>query len=184
MLRSGDYMVRTAGWMAAVILVPAIGFSGDRPVGLPFKSMDGKKVRLADHRGKVIVLNFWATWCVPCRSEMPMLVETEKAYAAKGVVFVAVSLDDRQTRPKIPSFIDEFKIGFPVWTGASTMDLEDLKLGQALPATAFLDRDGRIFARVLGVIPKDELHQRLDWLTGDRKGTAPDPFVRHLAGSQ
>ena len=100
-----------------------------------------------------------------------MLVEAEKEYAPRGVVFVAVSLDDRQTRPKIPDFIGEFKIGFPVWVGGSTMDLEDLKLGQALPATAFLDREGRIAARVLGQVPKNELYERLDWLTGDRNRT-------------
>jgi thiol-disulfide isomerase/thioredoxin len=145
--------------------------------------MDGKKVRVSDLRGKPIVLNFWATWCVPCRAEMPMLVEAEKEYASRGVVFIAASLDDRQTKPKIPEFIEQFKISFPVWLGASTMDLEDLKLGEALPATAFLDREGRIVARVLGQVPKNELYERLDWLTGDRKGKAPNPLVRHADGN-
>ena len=66
-----------------------------------------------------------------------------------------------------------------MWVG-STMDLDDLRLGTALPATAFVDREGRIMARVLGQISKDELHERLDWLAGDRKGPAPDPLVRHV----
>ena len=111
-----------------------------------------------------------------------MLVEAEKEYAPRGVVFIAASLDDRQTRPKIPDFIEQFKIGFPVWVGASTMDLEDLRLGQALPATAFLDQEGRIVARVLGQVTKNELYERLDWLTGDRKGPTPNPLVRHVTG--
>jgi thiol-disulfide isomerase/thioredoxin len=145
--------------------------------------MSGKKVRLSDLRSKIVVLNFWATWCVPCRAEMPMLVEAEKEYAPRGVVFIAVSLDSRQTRAKIPEFIGQFKIGFPVWVGGSTMDLEDLKLGQALPATAFIDREGRIAARVLGQVPKSELYERLDWLTGDRKGPAPNPLVQHVSGN-
>jgi thiol-disulfide isomerase/thioredoxin len=171
-----------AGLIISALLVSAIGLAGDsRPVSLPFKDMDGKKVNVRDLRGKIVVLNFWATWCVPCKAEMPMLVEAEKEYAPKGVQFIAVSLDDRQTRPKIPDFIGEFKIGFPVWVGASTMDLEDLKLGEALPATAFLDRQGNIAARVLGQIPKDELLERLTWLTGDRKGPAPNPLVRHVS---
>jgi thiol-disulfide isomerase/thioredoxin len=144
--------------------------------------MNGKKVRVSDLRGKIVVLNFWATWCLPCRTEMPMLVEAEKEYASRGVVFVAVSLDDRQTRPKIPEFVDQFKIGFPVWVGGSIMDLEDLKLGQALPATAFVDREGRIVARVLGQVPRNELYERLDWLTGDRSGSPPNPLVRHADG--
>jgi thiol-disulfide isomerase/thioredoxin len=170
--------------LAGALMTAAIGLSGDsRPVSLPFKDSYGKKVKVSDLRGKFVVLNFWATWCAPCRAEMPLLVDAEKEFASRGVAFVAVSLDDRETRPKIPSFVSEFKIGFPVWTGASTMDLEDLKLGQALPATAFLDRDGRIVARVLGQVPKDELYERLLWLTGDRTAPAPKPVVEHVSGN-
>src|SRR4051794_11676240 len=76
--------------------------SASRPVNLPFKDLAGKKVKVSDLRGKPVVLNFWATWCVPCRAEMPLLVDAEKQYAPKGVAFIAASLDDRTTRPKIP----------------------------------------------------------------------------------
>jgi thiol-disulfide isomerase/thioredoxin len=148
-----------------------------RPVGLTLKDLKGQRARLQDYRGKVVVLNFWATWCLPCAKEMPTLVEAAREYGPQGVVFVAVSLDDRTTRPKIQDFVEKFQIDFPVWQGASTMDLQDLKLGEAVPATAFIDRDGRIVARVLGQIPKDQLKERLDWLTGDRRGPAPDSMV-------
>jgi thiol-disulfide isomerase/thioredoxin len=151
-------------------------------VNLPFKDMNGKKVRLSDYRGKLVVLNFWATWCIPCRAEMPLFAEAEKEYASRDVVFIAASLDDRQTRPKVAGFVAEFKLGFPVWVGASTMDLEDLGLGQALPATVFLDRDGHIAARILGQVPKEELHERLAWLTGDRKAPPPNPLLKHVTG--
>jgi thiol-disulfide isomerase/thioredoxin len=158
----------------------SIGVSADsHPVNLPFKDMNGSKVKVSDLRGKPVVLNFWATWCVPCRAEMPLFVEAEKEYTLRGVTFVGASLDDRQSRRKIPDFVNEFKIGFPIWVGASTMDLDDLKLGAALPATAFLDRDGRIVARVLGQITRQELHERLEWLTG--KGPAPNPLVQNVA---
>jgi thiol-disulfide isomerase/thioredoxin len=145
------------------------------------KDMKGQKVHLRDYRGKVVVLNIWATWCVPCREEMPMLVELEKEYAARGVVFIAASLDDRQTRARIPEFLSKYSVGFTVWVGASTMDLDDLKLGQVVPATAFLDREGRIVARVLGQMSKDELKERLDWLTGDGRGPAPKALVQNLS---
>jgi thiol-disulfide isomerase/thioredoxin len=164
----------------STVIFVSIGVSADsRPVNLPFKDMNGSKVKVSDLRGKSVVLNFWATWCVPCRAEMPILVEAEKEYTARGVAFVGASLDDRQSRRKIPDFVNEFKIGFSIWVGASTMDLDDLKLGTALPATAFLDRDGRIVARVLGQITRQELHERLEWLTG--KGPAPDPLVQHVS---
>ena len=182
----GRYKFASIGLLISAALSPVIGVSSDsRPVNLPFKDMNGKKVRISDLRGKVVVLNFWATWCVPCRAEMPLFVEAEKEYAPRGVVFIAASLDARETRPKIPDFIGEFKIGFPVWVGASTMDLEDLKLGQALPATAFLDRQGRIAARVLGQVTRNELLERLDWLTGDRTPSppGPNPLLRHTGGN-
>jgi thiol-disulfide isomerase/thioredoxin len=170
------------GLSVAVIFLAGVGVSADsRPVNLPFRDMNGAKVKVSDLRGKSVVLNFWATWCVPCRAEMPLFVEAEKEYAPRGVAFVGASLDDKQSRPKIPDFVGELKIPFPIWVGASTMDLEDLKLGVALPATAFLDPEGRICARVLGQITKQELYERLDWLAGNRQGTAPDPLVRHVA---
>ena len=170
--------------LIAALLVPEAGYGADsRPVNLPFKDRSGKKVQLSDHRGKVVVLNFWATWCLPCRAEMPLFVAAEKEYAPRGVVVIAVSLDDRQTRDKIPAFVEEFNMTFPVWQGGSTMDLQDLKLGEALPATAFLDQSGRIVARVLGQIGKEELYERLNWLTGNGKIPAPDPLVRHVTGN-
>jgi thiol-disulfide isomerase/thioredoxin len=69
-----------------VLLVAGMGISADsRPVNLPFKDSNGRTVRVRDHRGKIVVLNFWATWCVPCRAEMPLLVEAEKGYGPRGV---------------------------------------------------------------------------------------------------
>jgi thiol-disulfide isomerase/thioredoxin len=168
--------------LLAVGVFSAAGMAADlRPVNLPFKDMKGNRVKVTALRGKPVVLNFWATWCVPCRAEMPILVEAEKEYAARRVAFVGASLDNRQSRSKISDFVNEFKVGFPIWTGASTMDLDDLKLGSSLPATAFLDREGRIVARVLGQITRNELYERLDWLTGIRQGAAPDPLVKHVA---
>jgi len=96
------------------------------------------------------------------------------------VRFVAASLDDAKTKGAIPAFLAEYKVEFPVWYGANADDLERLELGVAVPATAFLDAEGRIVARILGQARREELKERLDWLTGDQTGPAPQALVKHL----
>jgi thiol-disulfide isomerase/thioredoxin len=147
---------------------------------LTLQDAAGRKVRLRDLRGKPVVLNFWATWCGPCNAEMPMLAEMEKLYAARGVVFIAASLDDAKTKAGIPAFLTEHKIDFAVWYNATPDDLDHLKLGNLVPATAFLDAEGRIVARILGQARAEEVQQRLDWLTGDHSAPPPEPVVKHL----
>ncbi len=140
----------------------------------------GQKVHLRDFRGKPVVVNFWATWCGPCKDEMPMLVDMEKQYRDRGVIFIAASLDDAKTKSRIPAFVTEHKIGFPVWYGAGADDLDKLRLGGAVPATAFIDAEGRIVARILGQARPEEVKERLDWLTGDKSAPPPQPVLKHL----
>jgi hypothetical protein len=111
---------------------------------------------------------------------MPMLVETEKEYSARGVVFIGASLDEAKTKAKIPAFLLEHKVDFPVWYGASADDLDQLKLGGSVPDTAFLDAEGHIIFRILGQARVEEVKERLDWLTGDKSKPAPQALVKHL----
>jgi thiol-disulfide isomerase/thioredoxin len=147
---------------------------------LTLKDAGGHRVRLSDYRGKVVVLNFWATWCGPCNAEMPMLVEAEKNYSARGVVFIAASLDDTKSRPKIPDFLSKYHVTFPVWLGATSDDLEKLAMGPAVPATAFLDPEGRIVYRIWGQFREEEMKERLEWLTGPHTDPALPAVVKHL----
>ena len=164
-----------------LLLTSAVLAATDKkPCDLTLHDIAGKKVQLRDYRGKVVVLNFWATWCVPCREEMPMMVEAEKTWGARGATFIAISLDDGKTKRDIPAFLARYHVSFPVWTGASSNELDKLRLGQGVPDTAFFDETGVIVARVLGEIHRDELDQRLEWLTGDRKAPPPAALVNHM----
>jgi hypothetical protein len=107
-----------------------------------------------------------------------MLVEAEKYYNPKGVVFIAASVDDRKTKKSVPNFVNKYNVGFPVWLDAATRDLLRLRMGAAVPTTAFLDREGRIVARVEGEMHEGDLRERLDWLLGDRIGPAPPATLR------
>ncbi len=159
--------------------VSLIFAAGQAPrVQLSLKSIDGQHVRLSDYRGKVVVLNFWATWCAPCAAELPMLVQAEKYYNPKGVVFIAASVDDRKSKKRVPDFVGRYNVAFPVWMDATTGDLLRLGMGTAVPATAFLDREGRIVARVEGQMREGDLRERLDWLLGDRTRPAPPAALR------
>jgi thiol-disulfide isomerase/thioredoxin len=166
--------------LVLVLVFPALALCADAArADLTLKDAAGQKVRLRDLRGKPVVLNFWATWCGPCNAEMPMLVDMEQQYAGR-VVFIAASLDDAKTNGKIPAFLESYKVRFPVWYGATADDLDQLKLGGAVPATVFLDAEGRIVSRILGQARPEEVKERLDWLTGDKSVPAPPPLVKHL----
>ncbi len=147
------------------------------PAELALRGLDGAEQRLSAHRGKIVVLNFWATWCVPCREEMPMLARLRREFAARGLEVIGPSADAPETQKEIAPFLRKQKIDFPIWAGATTADMERLGLGTALPATAVLDRDGRIVGRILGPLVEKDLRARITWLLGHRSAPAPPPLL-------
>lgn len=111
------------------------------------QSLEGKTVHLSDFRGKAVLLNFWATWCDPCRQEIPRFVELQNKYGERGLQVVGVSLDD--DAKAVPPFYRQYKMNYPVAVG-------DAKLAErfgdilGLPVNLLIDRDGRIAARHVG----------------------------------
>jgi thiol-disulfide isomerase/thioredoxin len=159
---------------AAVFVSPARSQSepANAPV-LELRDMQGNEVSLRALRGKIVVLNFWATWCVPCREEMPMLERMHREFAARGVEIIGASADDESTRRQIAPFLRRVKVTFPVWVGATTEHMKQLGLGTALPATAVIDREGRIIGRILGPLDEAALRQRIFWALGEPMGNEP-----------
>ena len=129
---------------------------------LALKDLTGADQSLAALRGRVVVLNFWATWCVPCQQEMPDLSAIQNDYAALGVQVVGAAGDGAADGAKVLKFIREFKVNFPVWVGAKTDDMERFGVGTVLPATVIIDKQGKIVWREVGVIKPAELRKELD----------------------
>jgi thiol-disulfide isomerase/thioredoxin len=140
----------------------------------------GQLQRLEDHKGKIVVLNFWATWCGPCAAEMPIFVDVQKRYGARGVVVLAASLDDDQTKANIPEFMRKHKMSFPVLMGTTVDHLELFGLGQALPATVFIDAEGRVSSRILGEAKRGHVRDRVEWLLGRRRGKQPAALLDNV----
>lgn len=139
---------------------------------LQLKNLNGHTESIADHRGKIVALNFWATWCVPCREEMPLFVELQKRYQARGVQFIAASIDVPEDRNKVVSFVKEFAVQFPVWVDATLEQQAAIGLGTAVPATAIFDREGNLRFRIIGQSSRKDLEKRFEFLLS---GQSPEP---------
>lgn len=125
------------------------------------KTLDGEQLRLADYKGKVVVLNVWGSWCAPCRKEAPDLVAASQALEQRGVAFVGVNTRDATVEPA-QAFVRRYKVPYP-----SIYDPDgQLLLGflgslpaNAIPTTLVIDAEGRVAARVVGEVTKTTVTQ-------------------------
>jgi thiol-disulfide isomerase/thioredoxin len=172
-----EIRLRLGLWL--LILARTALFADELPLSV--SDLKGNPQTLESYRGRIVVLNFWATWCVPCRAEMPLLADLKDRYAQRGVVVVGASTDDETTKDQIKPFIEKLGISFPIWTGATTGHMEQFGLGKALPATAILDEQGAVAFRILGVLKRKDLTRRIDFLLSGRKGKAPEETLDLLS---
>jgi peroxiredoxin len=119
------------------------------------QSLEGKQVRLADFRGKAVLLNFWATWCQPCKIEMPWFEELQKQYGPQGLQVVGIAMDDAG-KEEIAKFARDMGVNYPILLG--TESVGDAYGGvQFLPSTFFIDRDGKVVDHIFGLKSRSEI---------------------------
>jgi cytochrome c biogenesis protein CcmG, thiol:disulfide interchange protein DsbE len=121
----------------------------ERPLAPDFTlpQLDGQRLSLSSYRGKIVLLDFWATWCVPCREEIPHFVELQKKYGNRGLQIVGVSMDD--SSDPVRPFYQRFQMNYPVVMGNARIgELYGGVLG--LPIAFLIDRDGHIHAKHIG----------------------------------
>ena len=112
--------------------------------------VDGKEVSLADYKGKIVFVNFWATWCPPCRAEIPDFVKLIDKYGDDGFEILGVSVDNPKDYKKIPGFMDQYKMNYPVLLD-QLGQVNGLYGGiQSIPTTFILNREGKALGRIVG----------------------------------
>lgn len=163
--------MKKIGWfMIPVILVASILVSPDNACALKddppmapdftLKDLNGNEITLSDYEGKMLVLNFWATWCPPCRAEIPDFIEVYSEYKDKGLEILGISVD--QASPdQVRQFVDRNEMNYPV--AMATRDLfRDYPLPEAIPTTLVIDRTGKIQYKKVGMMSKRELVDLFD----------------------
>jgi thiol-disulfide isomerase/thioredoxin len=133
------------------------------------KDLDGKDVSISQYKGKVVLVNFWATWCDPCKVEIPWLIEMQQKYGAKGFTVLGVAMDD-EGRSVVAPFVQKEK--FEITGGESQMnypivignDAAADKFGGLLgyPTSVLIGRDGKILKRITGIISTDEISKTIE----------------------
>ena len=154
MLYVGLHMARRSGRLAT----PRITRSTVAP-DFSLESLEGKTMRLSDFRGKAVLLNFWATWCGPCKIEMPWFVELQQKYGSQGLQVVGVAMDDA-SKEDIAKFAKDMGVNYPVLIGKEAVG--DSYGGiPALPETFFIGRDGKVVDKILGLRGKAEIEDAI-----------------------
>jgi peroxiredoxin len=171
-------------WIAPIVLRQAqakvMAQGGDHPMAPDFTltELNGQKLSLSDYRGKVVLLDFWATWCGPCRVEIPGLIELQNKYRDQGFTVIGVSLDD--SIEPVKDFYQEFRMNYPVAV-ASDKKVELLYGGIIGLPTAFLvGRDGRIYSKHPGAQPTSVFEEEIKALLAVKGAGEAEDF--HPAG--
>jgi thiol-disulfide isomerase/thioredoxin len=139
--------------------------SGRKTLALDLPALKGGQWSLSEQRGKVVLVNFWATWCPPCRMETPGLVSIAKRYAGQGVEVVGISMDDAPLRA-VPPFVSQYGIPYPILLPSASSPFSTSI--ESLPTSLLIDRNGRVARTYYGMVDERMLAHDIDQLLSER----------------
>ncbi len=164
MLYFGYHHARRTG----VASTPRLAVSTVAP-DFSLEGIDGKTLRLSDLRGKAVLLNFWATWCGPCKIEMPWFVDLQKQYGAQGLQIVGVAMDDA-SKEDIGKFAQTMGVNYPILIGKESVG-DQYGGVPALPETFVIGRDGKLVDKIIGLRGKSEIEDDIKKALDTRAAT-------------
>ena len=161
---AGLYLVNRY-WIAPATMVQTTRAAGNRPMAPDFSliDMNGRKLELADYKGKVVLLDFWATWCGPCRIEIPGFIRLQERYRDQGLVILGIYIDDNAE--SVRAFYNDFKMNYAVAPGDSRI-VELFGGIVGLPTTFLIGRDGRIYSKHSGATDVSVFEEEIKELLG------------------
>jgi thiol-disulfide isomerase/thioredoxin len=139
--------------------LPGASFTQSLAPDFSLDSLDGKSMRLSDFRGKAVLLNFWATWCGPCKIEMPWFVDLQKQYGSQGLQIIGVAMDDG-SKEDIAKFAKDMGVNYPILIGKESVG-DQYGGVPALPETFLVGRDGKIVDKIIGLRGKSEIEDSI-----------------------
>ena len=145
----------------------AVAAKGKDAPDFVLTDLQGNSVKLSDLRGRAVVLNFWATWCPPCKEEIPWFVELQQRYGSQGLQVVGVNMDDGDKKD-VAKFAAENSINYPVLLGEESVAAAYGGI-EYLPTTFYIDRNGVVVNRIFGQPGRQEIEQNVQSLIASRK---------------
>jgi peroxiredoxin len=133
---------------------------GKKAPAFTLKTQDGRKVSLADYKGKAVLVNFWATWCVPCKLEMPWFVDLHKQYASQGFEILGVDEDEAKDRGQIDKFARKIGVNYPILLGSEATSKAYGGV-DVLPTSFYVGRNGMVVEEAAGLISRDEIEANI-----------------------
>jgi len=145
-------------FVALLIVCSPVVVVGQAPQ-FTLKDINGRTVRLSAYRGKVVLINFWATWCPPCRAEMPDLVKLQRDYARQGLQVIGITYPPEE-KTRVRRFARSLKVNYPIILGTSQIKAR-FTAEETLPLTVVIDRDGKVNDIISGILLRQEFEEKI-----------------------